>query len=206
MARLDLIKSYQGLTTLEWHGPKVDFYLNAGAEYASRAAGYDAVTNKYVGYGSPLFNNTGCFTETGPGAGGFLPGALSNCTADTRVLIEGTAGFWYKLYDGSKEKVNRGRIQFGPQYLLCDPQCLVGFIVSQRTARNRQHDLHVVPLLPAVTRARPSTGTGARTEQLCPGAGFLFFPSTPETTAFCPLLRAPTGCFILIFIVVWGSR
>lgn len=113
---LDLIKSYQGLTTLEWHGPKVDFYLNAGAEYASRAAGYDAVTNKYVGYGSPHFNNTGCFTETGPGAGGFLPGALSNCTADTRVLIEGTAGFWYKLYDGSKEKVNRGRIQFGPQY------------------------------------------------------------------------------------------
>ena len=113
---LDLIKSYQGLTTLEWHGPKVDIYLNAGAEYASRAAGYDPVTGKYVGYGSPHFNNTGCFTETGPGAGGFLPGALANCTADTRVLIEGTAGFWYKLYDGSKEKVNRGRIQFGPQY------------------------------------------------------------------------------------------
>jgi hypothetical protein len=113
---LDLIKSYQGLTTLEWHGPKIDIYLNAGAEYASRAAGYDPVTGKYVGYGSPHFNNTGCFTETGPGAGGFLPGALSNCTADTRVLIEGTAGFWYKLYDGSKEKVNRGRIQFGPQY------------------------------------------------------------------------------------------
>ncbi len=113
---LDLIKSYQGLTTLEWHGPKMDVYLNAGAEYASRAAGYDPISGKYVGYGSPHFNNTGCFTETGPGSGGFLPGGLSNCTADTRVLIEGTAGFWYKLYDGSKEKVNRGRIQFGPQY------------------------------------------------------------------------------------------
>jgi len=113
---IDLIKSLQGLTTLEWHGPKIDIYLNAGAEYASRAASYDPVTNKYVGYGSPHFNNTGCFTETGPGAGGFLPGGLSNCTGDTRVLIEGTAGFWYKLYDGSKEKVNRGRIQFGPQY------------------------------------------------------------------------------------------
>ncbi len=69
-----------------------------------------------MGYGSPFFNNTGCFTETGPGAGGFLPGALSSCTADTRVLIEGTAGFWYKLYDGSKEKVNKGRVQFGPQF------------------------------------------------------------------------------------------
>lgn len=113
---LDLIRSLQGLTTLEWHGPKFDVYLNAGAEYDSRAAGYDPITGKYVGYGSPHFSNTGCFIETGPGAGGFLPGGLSSCTADTRVLIEGTAGFWYRIYDGSKEKVNRGRIQFGPQY------------------------------------------------------------------------------------------
>ena len=52
----------------------------------------------------------------GPGAGGFLPGGLANCTADTRVLVEGTAGVWFKVYDGSREKVNRGRIQFGPQY------------------------------------------------------------------------------------------
>jgi hypothetical protein len=112
----DLIKSYQGLGTLEWHGPKMDIYLNAGAEYASRAADYDAVTGKYVGYGSPFFSNTGCYTETGPGAGGFLPGALGSCTADTRVLIEGTAGFWFKLYDGSKDKVNKGRLQWGPQF------------------------------------------------------------------------------------------
>ncbi len=113
---LDLIRSYQGLTTLEWHGPKLDVYLNAGAEYASRAASYDPVTKKIVGYGAPAFNNTGCFTETGPGSGGFLPGGLSSCTADSRVVIEGTAGFWYRIYDGSKEKVNRGRVQFGPQY------------------------------------------------------------------------------------------
>ena len=96
--------------------PKADVYFNAGAEYAGRAADYDPVTKKYVGYGSPFFNNTGCYTETGPGSGGFLPGGLSNCTADTRVLIEGTAGIWFKVYDGSREKVNRGRIQFGPQY------------------------------------------------------------------------------------------
>jgi len=113
---LDLIRSLQGLTTLEFHTSKADVYLNAGAEYASRAADYDPVTQKYVGYGSPFFNNTGCVTETGPGAGGFLPGALSNCSSDTRVLIEGTAGVWFKLFDGSKEKLNWGRIQFGPQY------------------------------------------------------------------------------------------
>jgi hypothetical protein len=113
---LDLIRSLQGLSTLEFHTSKADVYLNAGAEYASRAADYDPVTKKYVGYGSPFFNNTGCVTETGPGAGGFLPGALSNCSSDTRVLIEGTAGVWFKLFDGSKEKLNWGRIQFGPQY------------------------------------------------------------------------------------------
>ena len=42
---------------------------------------------------------------------GFLPGGLSSCTADTRVLIEGTAGFWYRFYNGPK-----GRMQWGPQY------------------------------------------------------------------------------------------
>jgi len=113
---LALIKSLQGLGTLEWHGPKLDVYLNAGTEYAARTADYDAITGKYVGYGSPFFSNSGCHTETGPASGGFLPGGLGSCTADTRALIEGTAGFWYKFYDGSKEKVNKGRMQFGVQY------------------------------------------------------------------------------------------
>lgn len=119
---LALIKSLQGLGTLEWHGPKLDVYLNGGTEYAARTADYDAITGKYVGYGSPFFGNAGCFTETGPSSGGFLPGSLGGCTADTRALIEGTAGFWYKFYDGSKGagkesgKTNKGRMQFGLQY------------------------------------------------------------------------------------------
>jgi hypothetical protein len=107
---LNLIRSYQGLATLEWHGPKLDFYLNAGTEYAARAWDVDSVTGKAVGYGSPLFNNTGCYSETLPGSGGFLPGGLSSCTADTRDLTEGTAGFWYRFYNGPK-----GRVQFGVQ-------------------------------------------------------------------------------------------
>jgi hypothetical protein len=114
---LDLIRSYQGLGTLEWHGPKLDIYFNAGAEYASRAADFDPVTGKVVGYGAPGFSDSGCYSETVPGVNnGFAPGGLSSCTADTRALIEGTAGFWHKVYDGSKEKVNRGRVQWGLQY------------------------------------------------------------------------------------------
>jgi hypothetical protein len=40
-----------------------------------------------------------------------LPGSLGSCTADTRVLIEGTAGFWHHIYTGPK-----GRLQWGLQY------------------------------------------------------------------------------------------
>ena len=115
--RVDLVRSLQGLTTVEWHGPKLDIYLNAGAEYAGRAADFDPISGKYVGYGSPFFPNTGCYTEIVPGSGsGFAPGTLANCTGDTRVLVEGTAGYWFKLYDGTKDRINRGRVQFGMQF------------------------------------------------------------------------------------------
>jgi len=108
---LDLIRGYQGLGTLEWHGPKLDIYLNGGGEYANRTTDFDPISGKFVGYGSPHFVNSGCFSEAVPGSGGFIPGGLgSKCTGDTRVLIEGTAGFWYKFYNGPK-----GRVQWGPQ-------------------------------------------------------------------------------------------
>ncbi|HVI07837.1 MAG TPA: hypothetical protein VND65_06035 [Candidatus Binatia bacterium] len=118
----DLIRNAQALGTLEWHGPKVDVYFNAGTEYAGRAWDYDAIANKYVGYGSPFFSNAGCLTEAPPAVGsGFFPGGYSGtCNADTRTLIEGTVGFWFKPYDGAREKVNRGRIQFGPQFSYLD--------------------------------------------------------------------------------------
>jgi hypothetical protein len=106
-----LIKGYQGLTTLEWRGKKLDVYLYGGAEYASRTSQIDHVTSKPVGYGSPLFNNSGCYVEAAP-TGGFAPGvAPSTCTGDTRAVVEGTGGFWYRFYSGPK-----GRFQFGSQY------------------------------------------------------------------------------------------
>ncbi len=108
---LALIRSYQALGTLEYHGTKLDIYTNVGGEYAGRTA-YVNSKKAGVGYGSALFNNTGCSTETLPSAGnGFSPGSLSNCTADTRDLIEGTIGMWYRIYQGPK-----GRLQLGPQY------------------------------------------------------------------------------------------
>jgi hypothetical protein len=118
---LYLLKSLQGLSTLEFHYPKFDVYFNTGAEYLGRAASFDPVTGALVGYGSPTFKNSGCFTETGPGAGGFVPGSLASCTADTRVMIEGTAGFWHKIHSGPK-----GRVQWGMQYSYLDRQAWSG--------------------------------------------------------------------------------
>jgi hypothetical protein len=118
----DLVRSYQGLGTLEWHEPKLDVYMNAGVEYAGRTYDFDAISGKYVGYGSPEFSNAGCFTEAPPTVGsGFFPGGyVGSCTADTRILAEGTFGIWFKPYDGAREKVNRGRIQWGPQFSYVD--------------------------------------------------------------------------------------
>jgi hypothetical protein len=111
--RLDLLRNLSGLSTLEWHGKKLDVYGYGGAEYAGRAWAIDPVTGKAVGYGSPFFPDYGCSTEAAPGSGGFSPTALSNCAGatQTRALIEGTLGFWYRFYSGP-----RGRFQFGTQY------------------------------------------------------------------------------------------
>ncbi len=54
------------------------------------------------------------------GSNGFIPGALSNCDGDARNIIEGTIGFWYRVYTGPK-----GRFQWGPQYSYLVKQHLV---------------------------------------------------------------------------------
>ena len=136
-----LIKGFQGLGTLEWHGKKLDLYAYTGVEYAGRSYDYDAnlqvltlqtsgasqglylyeLKPGYVGYGSPNFRNDGCYVEQPPAnpnppnpttpPAGFNPGSLAHCAGDTRAAIEGTAGFWYRFYSGPK-----GRFQFGTQY------------------------------------------------------------------------------------------
>jgi hypothetical protein len=114
--RLALIRSYQSLATLEFHANKLDVYTNVGGEFAARDFAFNSA-GKPVGYGAPGFSNTGCFIEappaggTTPSTGGFTPGAPVGCTGDTRDLIEGTIGFWYRFYKGPK-----GTLQWGPQY------------------------------------------------------------------------------------------
>ena len=119
---LALIRSYQALGTLEFHAtPKLDIYAYVGGEYAGRAT----YNSGKEGYGTFARSDDGCSVETLPlaapaaainttavlGSNGFIPGALSNCDGDARNIIEGTIGFWYRVYTGPK-----GRFQWGPQY------------------------------------------------------------------------------------------
>ncbi len=116
---LRLVKNLHGLGTLEWHGKKLDVFSYGGTEYAARTWSYDptilsGATSPVgdVGYGAPAFNNSGCSTEQPPtSSAGFTSGGTGKCIGDTRALVEGTLGFWYRFYSGP-----RGRFQFGTQY------------------------------------------------------------------------------------------
>ena len=127
---LALIRSFQGLGTLQLHPtPKLDINFYVGGEYAARTA-YAKTAGGLAneGYGGRGLSNFGCNSEILPfaaqstsastgvptgvaGSNGFIPGALQNCTGDTRNLIEGTVSFWYRFYRGPK-----GTAQFGMQY------------------------------------------------------------------------------------------
>jgi hypothetical protein len=126
---LALLRNYQALGTLQFHPtPKLDIYLNVGGEFTNRAEYIKSGATPNEGYGALGFSNAGCWTETLPvtgpststnlgvpdgvgGSTGFIPGPLANCTGDIRRVVEGTAGFWYRFYNGPK-----GRVQFGMQY------------------------------------------------------------------------------------------
>jgi hypothetical protein len=136
---LALIRTAHGLGRIEWHPfPKLDVYTYYGLEYAYRAgyAGYDTITVTKTtaipatatspaipatthtvisttgigGYANLAANNSGCATEGVP-VNDFNPSAGANCAGDIRIIQEATLGFWYKLYQGSK-----GRMQFGLAY------------------------------------------------------------------------------------------
>ena len=111
------LHAYASIGELDLHPKKVDIYFNVGTEYVARA--FYAPTSgsgNWVGYGVPptvttTDNNSGCDTEAVSGVGAFTPPGTGSCTANTRNLIEGTFGFWFKVYNGPK-----GKLQFGPQY------------------------------------------------------------------------------------------
>lgn len=122
------LQSWQGLLSLEYHLPKWDWYGYGGVEYVGQYNDYGFVNpftnakSPSVGYGAYTNNNSGCWVETIPVAGnGFAPGPLGGCAGQTKNLVEGTLGFWYKPYNGPK-----GRLQMGLQYSYLTRQIWAG--------------------------------------------------------------------------------
>ncbi|HXY15285.1 MAG TPA: hypothetical protein VEI26_12360 [Terriglobales bacterium] len=133
-------RNYQALGTLEWHSKRLDIYANVGGEYEERV---DFVVNgKGAGYGSPLFNNSGCYTEAPPTStvinvdtpgSGTTPinsGTVPNPGSAGTPLSAGfnpagppnCAGNTRAIYEGTLGfwyrlySGDKGRVQFGPQY------------------------------------------------------------------------------------------
>lgn len=114
------IKSQQGLISLEGHPmKKLDIFGYAGGEYAQRTT-YLSSTGTLVGYAPVTANNTGCNTESLPSGSGnglaggapYNPGGAANCLGATRAVIQGTAGFTYRVYNNPRY----GRLQYQLQY------------------------------------------------------------------------------------------
>jgi hypothetical protein len=134
------VRNYQGLGTIEYHSKRLDLYTNVGIEYGARTAytfggkgsGYGSPlftnvgcniegppsatgTNVNTPGSTPGTSGSGTIPVTGPTGtpltAGFDTSNPANCTGDTRSIIEGTVGFWYRFYNGPK-----GRLQWGPQY------------------------------------------------------------------------------------------
>jgi hypothetical protein len=109
------VSEIQALAGLTLHAsPALDLYVFAGEEKESAQPYYaTSATGATVGYGygNPLYVNSGCNYEGAPGA----------CTGNTRVVEQGTAGFWYKPWNGKS-----GRYQVGMQYSYTERKAFAG--------------------------------------------------------------------------------
>ncbi|MBZ5685172.1 MAG: hypothetical protein LAP86_09055 [Acidobacteriia bacterium] len=134
-----MIRTGHALAEVVLHpNAKWDIYADFGGEYGWRTAftGYDSIaivktpaipanattaaipatttttikTNGIGGYGSLFANNSGCSTQAPP-ANQLTPSGGGTCAGDTRIIMEGTLGFWNKLTQGPK-----GGLRWGIQY------------------------------------------------------------------------------------------
>jgi hypothetical protein len=79
------------------------FYAYAGIENASETAYTNTAGTTGYGYGSPLYNNSGCtITTSAPSS--------TNCIANTKRVTQGAIGTWWKYYQGQL-----GNLQLGLQ-------------------------------------------------------------------------------------------
>src|SRR5260370_5261580 len=130
---LEPIRAYQGLASVEAHPtPKLDVFGYYGVEYAQRTVYLSTLNTptRLIGYAPITAVNTGCGIETLPtstgngfaGGAPYNPGVPANCAGATRVVIEGTLGFTYRVYNSPRY----GRLQYQGTYSYLTPDALAG--------------------------------------------------------------------------------
>ncbi len=112
---LEPIRNYHGLLSIEGHAtPKLDIYAYFGGEYAQRTVYATGVAaTPFTGYAPINTVMTGCNTRssvTTAATGGSITPA--NCSAVTRAIFEGMAGWTYRIYNSPKY----GRLQYQVNY------------------------------------------------------------------------------------------
>ena len=107
------IREWQALVGIVYRPmPELTLYAYGGEESASRTAYANAAGTAGIGYGSPLYNNSGCYS---------LTGTAGTCIADTRAVQQISVGEWWKAYQGSI-----GNFQIGLQYSYLDRKTFSG--------------------------------------------------------------------------------
>ena len=137
-----LIRSYQGLATLEFHTKKWDVYFNGGEEYAGRISNLNAA-GKLVGYGVQSLAATGCFAEVVPGAGGFRARFGSSVHGEHSCRVR---GYGWILVQGVQRRSWSNPVRTPVLVREAHDMARCGWFAYHR----REHVLHVVPLLLAV--------------------------------------------------------
>jgi hypothetical protein len=106
---LEPLRTTQFLLGLVGHAtPDLDIYAYAGQEQVNSK--FWTVGATPIGYGNPLYANTGCLLENqGAGTAGFNdPIAGTTCTANVQKTQELTVGFWQNIYKGTYGRVTAG--------------------------------------------------------------------------------------------------
>jgi hypothetical protein len=95
------IRGYDVLVGLTFKAtPDLTLYAYGGREHADKTDFSNANGNTFLGYGSPLYDNTNCLVE----------GTSGKCTAHTSSVTGTTIGGWWKFYKG-----DIGNFQLGAQ-------------------------------------------------------------------------------------------
>jgi len=107
------IREWQALVGIVYRPmPELTLYVYGGEEAASRTAYANAAGTAGIGYGSTLYNNSGCYS---------LTGTAGTCIGNTRAVQQISVGEWWKAYQGSI-----GNFQIGLQYSYLDRKTFSG--------------------------------------------------------------------------------